>query len=147
MKGFLYSNLERRKILNSREIIKKATADHFVVENDKLYAGKHIILDLWGVNFDNNIKTMKNIFREAVKKSGATLLHLHVHEFGKDEGLSGIAVLAESHISVHTWPDKGYIALDIFMCGASFPEIAADALIKRFSPKKTKLRTIYRGKI
>ena len=57
-------------------------------------------------------------------------MHLHLHRFEKEQGISGVAVLAESHISVHTWPGKKFIAFDIFMCGDTKPELAAKYLIQ-----------------
>ena len=89
----------------------------------------------------------KKIIRESIQVSGATLLHLHLHRFGKEQGISGVAVLAESHMSVHTWPERGYVAFDIFMCGDTNPQLAAEYLVKTFKPKKEILRKIKRGVI
>ena len=63
----------------------------------------------------------KQALIDAVKAAGATLLHIHLHTFSEGGGISGVAVLAESHISVHTWPEKGYAAFDVFMCGDAEP--------------------------
>ena len=63
-------------------------------------------------------------------------LHLHFHRFGKEQGISGVAVLAESHISVHTWPERNYIAFDIFMCGDTNPELVCRIFNKILNPKK-----------
>ena len=54
--------------------------------------------------------------RECIRAAGATLLHIHLHHFTPNNGVSGVAVLAESHISVHTWPESGFAAFDVFMC-------------------------------
>ena len=70
-----------------------------------------------------------------------------MHRFGKEQGISGVAVLAESHISVHTWPERDYIAFDIFMCGDTNPQAAAAYLIKNLKPKKKILKKIKRGVI
>ena len=133
----------QKKVISSKNI----SADHFIVEKKQIYAGKHILLDLWGVNFDNSVTTLKKIIKNAVKVSGATMLHIHLHRFGKEQGISGVAVLAESHISVHTWPERDYIAFDIFMCGDTRPEASATYLIKTFQPKKEILKKIKRGVI
>ena len=85
---------------------KKISVDHFIVEKKQIYAGKHLLLDLWGIKFDNSITTLKKIIKNATKVSKATMLHIHLHRFGKEQGISGVAVLAESHISVHTWPER-----------------------------------------
>ena len=88
-----------------------------------MYAGQHLLLDCWGVEFNNSIITLKKVLKNAIKVSGATLLHIHLHRFGKQQGISGVAVLAESHISVHTWPERDYIAFDMFMCGDTNPSV------------------------
>ena len=139
-KGSLSS---QKKVISSKNI----SADHFIVEKKQIYAGKHILLDLWGVKFDNSVATLKKIIKNAVKLSGATMLHIHLHRFGKEQGISGVAVLAESHISVHTWPERDYIAFDIFMCGDTRPEASATYLIKTLKPKKEILKKIKRGVI
>ena len=139
-KGSLSS---QKKVISSKNI----SADHFIVEKKQIYAGKHILLDLWGVKFDNSVATLKKIIKNAVKLSGATMLHIHLHRFGKEQGISGVAVLAESHISVHTWPERDYIAFDIFMCGDTRPEASATYLIKTLQPKKEILKKIKRGVI
>ena len=139
-KGSLSS---QKKLIPSKNI----SDDHFIVEKKQIYAGKHILLDLWGVKFDNSVTTLKKIIKNAVKLSGATMLHIHLHRFGKEQGISGVAVLAESHISVHTWPERDYIAFDIFMCGDTRPEASATYLIKKLKPKKEILKKIKRGVI
>ncbi len=140
---------EKESLSSQKKVIpsKKISADHFIVEKKQIYAGKHILLDLWGVNFDNSVTTLKKIIKNAVKVSGATMLHIHLHRFGKEQGISGVAVLAESHISVHTWPERDYIAFDIFMCGDTRPEASATYLIKTLQPKKEILKKIKRGVI
>ena len=124
---------------------KTITDDHFIIDKGKIYAGKHIILDLWNVEFDNNISTLKIIIKESILVSKATLLHMHLHKFGNEHGISGVAVLAESHISVHTWPERNYIAFDIFMCGDTFPNLAAESIINSLKPKRKNIKVIKRG--
>ena len=75
------------------------------------------------------------------------MLHIHLHRFGKEEGISGVAILAESHISVHTWPERDYIAFDIFMCGDTKPQEASQYLIDTLKPKKNKITNLRRGVI
>ena len=72
---------------------------------------------------------------------------MHMHRFGKEQGISGMVVLAESHISLHTWPERGYIAFDIFMCGDTNPELAANYLIEQLKPEKHNIKLIKRGVI
>ena len=76
--------------------------------------------------------------------AGATLLHIHVHHF-QPNGISGVAVLAESHISIHTWPEVGYAAMDVFMCGNANPDACVPVLREAFSPKRVAVSEILRG--
>ncbi len=138
---------EKDKHNSSKLLIKKTTDDHFVIEGDKIYAGKHLILDMWGIEFDNKINSLEHILIKAAEEAKATVLHAHFHHFGNEQGISGVLVLAESHISIHTWPERNYIALDIFMCGATFPELAVNLISKELKPKNSKLKTIYRGEV
>ena len=126
---------------------KKITKDHFIVDHNQIYAGSHLIIDLWNTSFDNRINTLKKIIKKAVLIANATMLHIHLHRFGKEEGISGVAILAESHISVHTWPERDYIAFDIFMCGDTNPKEAAQFLIDTLKPKKNKNKSLRRGVI
>ena len=103
------------------------------------------MLDLWNTEFNDSIKFLKKIMRESINVSGATLLHMHLHRFGKEQGISGVAILAESHISVHTWPERNFLAFDIFMCGDTKPELAAKYLIQTLNPKKKIIKLIKRG--
>ena len=126
---------------------KKITKDHFIVDHNQIYAGSHLIIDLWNTRFDNKINSLKKIIKKAVLIANATMLHIHLHRFGKEEGISGVAILAESHISVHTWPERDYIAFDIFMCGDTKPKEAARYLIDTLKPKKNKITNLRRGVI
>jgi S-adenosylmethionine decarboxylase len=86
-----------------------------------------------------------NTIREAVDVCGATLLHIHLHHFTPSFGVSGVAVLAESHISVHTWPERNFAAFDIFMCGDARPELAIPVLKKAFKPGRINISEQLRG--
>ena len=83
-------------------------------------------------------------FHQAIKACEATLLHMHLHRFSP-QGVSGVAILAESHISVHTWPEAGYGAFDIFMCGDADPWKAIPILKDAFKPKDIKVTELLRG--
>jgi len=88
---------------------------------------------------------MERAFLDCVEQCGATLLHMHVHTFLPSGGLSGVAVLAESHISVHTWPERDYAAFDVFMCGDAEPEKAIAILKNAFDAVTVNVQTFYRG--
>ena len=96
-------------------------SERWVQRNGLRYAGTHLIIDLWdGENLDD-VVVVELALRRAVEAAGATLVHLHLHEFATGGGVSGVAMLAKSHISIHTWPERGYAAVDVFMCGAAEP--------------------------
>jgi S-adenosylmethionine decarboxylase len=80
-----------------------------------------------------------------VDTAGASLLHIHLHHFTPNGGVSGVAVLSESHISIHSWPEADYAALDVFMCGDARPELCIDVLRQAFSAREVVVKTHQRG--
>lgn len=121
--------------------------DYFRERNGEIYAGAHVLADLWGAERLDDIEYMEEALRKAIKVCGATLLHIHLHHFGEGYGVSGVAVLAESHISVHTWPERDFAAFDVFMCGDCDPELALPVLQKYFNPERIDTELQKRGKI
>lgn len=119
--------------------------DHFVVRDGKVCAGTHLIVDLWGAERLDELDHVRSTLIESVEVAGATLLHIHLHHFTPNGGISGVAVLAESHISIHTWPERGYAALDIFMCGDAQPMKAIPVLERAFKPTGVKCDELLRG--
>lgn len=119
--------------------------DHFIKRDGLEFAGTHLIVDLWGARHLDKLDLMENTFRRAIKAAGATLLHIHLHHFTPQGGISGVAVLAESHISVHTWPERNFAAFDVFMCGDSEPEKAIEIIKSVFKPKHAKVQVYLRG--
>jgi len=119
--------------------------DHFILEKGGEYAGQHLIVDCWDATNLADVSLMDKALREAAKVSGATVLDVMVHEFANATGISGVAVLAESHISVHTWPDRGYAAFDVFMCGAALPQLAIPVFEAFFQPGRIETKVIKRG--
>ena len=87
---------------------------------------------------------IEQAFRDCVDTCGATLLHIHTHKFSP-QGVSGVAVLAESHISVHTWPEIGYGAFDVFMCGDAQPWKAVEVLREAFAAGDVRVKELLRG--
>lgn len=119
----------------------------YTVERDGVkYAGTHILIDLWGASHLTDMDTIDRAFREAIEACGATLLHIHLHEFSGHGGVSGVAVLAESHISVHTWPEYDYAAFDVFMCGTCDPHLAVPVLERFFEPDRVEVTEQMRGR-
>jgi S-adenosylmethionine decarboxylase len=120
-------------------------ADHFVTRDGIEYAGTHLILDLWGASRLDELELMEDALRDCVSVSGATLLHIHLHHFTPNGGISGVAVLAESHISVHTWPERDFAAFDVFMCGDARPERVIPVLREVFAPTQLSVNEHLRG--
>lgn len=119
--------------------------DHFKEADGVKFAGIHLLVDMWGASHLDDQERLREAMIDAVDAAGATLLHLHLHRFSSSGGISGVAVLAESHISVHTWPENGYAAFDVFMCGDGEPQRAADVLIAALAPARTAVRELRRG--
>ncbi len=119
--------------------------DHFITRNGLTYAGSHLIIDLWEAEGLNDRDRIEQALIDAVKEAGATLLHIHLHTFTDGGGISGVAVLAESHISVHTWPEKGYAAFDVFMCGDAEPRKAMNVFKRAFNPGRIVIGEHKRG--
>lgn len=120
--------------------------DFFVERNGVRFAGTHLIIDLWGCDGIDDIDHIDATMRECVEEAGATLLHIHLHHFTPNNGVSGVAVLAESHISIHSWPECGYAALDVFMCGQADPHRAIDVLKRKFRPSRVEVTEYLRGR-
>jgi len=122
----------------------ESSLGHFAVRNGVRCAGVHLIVDLHGAQRLDDIDHIEATLRRCVEAAKATLLHIHVHHF-KPNGVSGVAVLAESHISIHTWPDAGYAALDVFMCGSAEPDACIPVLREAFGAKRIGVNEMLRG--
>jgi S-adenosylmethionine decarboxylase len=120
--------------------------DHFVVRDGVRCAGTHLIIDLYQAERLDDIAHIEQTLRDCVDASRATLLHIHLHRFEPNGGVSGVAVLAESHISIHSWPEHGYAALDVFMCGNASPDACVPVLREAFAPKKIAVSEHLRGR-
>ena len=92
-----------------------------------------------------DVAGIENALLEGARKAGATVLHSYMHPFGEGMGVSGVVVLAESHISIHTWPERGYAAIDLFMCGKCDPYKAIPALKAAFAPNGIQVAESKRG--
>ncbi|MCA6112190.1 adenosylmethionine decarboxylase [Bradyrhizobium cenepequi] len=105
----------------------------------------HMLIDLWGAKNLDDPAVAEEAIRKAIRAASATLLHLQVHEFGPGHGVSAIALLAESHITLHTWPERSYAAADVFVCGDSNPASAVPVLVEAFQPERSDVRSFRRG--
>ncbi len=109
------------------------------------YAGVHLIVEIWNARYLSSLTKIKKILEDAVKACDATLLKIDLHKFTPNGGISGIAIIQESHISIHSWPEYNYAALDIFVCGEVNPYKAIPVLKKGFQPKKIQVMEVKRG--
>jgi len=123
-----------------------STADYFLIKDGVEYSGAHLLIDLWGASRLDDRPYIEEILKRCVTACHATLLHIHLHQFSDSGGISGVAVLAESHISVHTWPERNYAAFDVFMCGSASPLNAPAVLNEAFKPSDLKVKEILRGR-
>jgi len=110
-------------------------------------AGTHLLADLHGVPATPLMDAAKieAVLRAAAEAAGARILHGHFHAFGPEQGVTGVLLLAESHISIHTWPEAGFAAVDIFMCGAARPQLALDCIRQALQPAGAQVRAVARG--
>jgi S-adenosylmethionine decarboxylase len=120
--------------------------EFWMTRGDVRCAGSHMIVDLYGAHQLDDIEHIEKTLRRCVEAANATLLHIHLHPFETNGGVSGVAVLAESHISIHSWPEVGYAALDIFMCGKARPERCIEVLLEAFTPRRVAVEEILRGR-
>ena len=112
----------------------------------KLMVGKHCILELYDCKAEhlNDENFLNDAITTAAKESGATLLNLVSHQFDP-QGVTALALLAESHISIHTWPETGYAAIDVFTCGDhTMPERACEILRRKLEAKRHHLKSLTR---
>jgi S-adenosylmethionine decarboxylase len=97
--------------------------------------GKHCVAELYGCNHTilDDEKVLKELIRESIDIAEATLLEISSHKF-TPQGVTIVALLSESHISIHTWPEDGSVALDVFTCGNSKPDLALLHIINFLKP-------------
>ncbi|GAB6054234.1 hypothetical protein JCM17960_30540 [Magnetospira thiophila] len=119
--------------------------DYFIEIDGEKFAGMHLLVDLWGAENLDNLALTERALCDAARAAGATILHCHLHHFTPNGGISGVLVLAESHISIHTWPERGFAALDIFMCGDCDPHDSIPVLEAAFRPSEILVKEERRG--
>jgi S-adenosylmethionine decarboxylase len=113
--------------------------------------GTHILADFWGVDAKHltNLDWIAATLREAAAAANAMVLHCQLHQFSPSHdqapGVTGVLLLAQSHLSIHTWPEHGMAALDIYVCGPSDAQAALTHLQLRFSPTRQVVHTQLRG--
>lgn len=118
-------------------------------------AGTHLLIDLWGAQGLDDVAHIEQALLQAAQAAGATVLHCHLHHFQAAQqpssfgntgaGVTGVLLLAESHISIHTWPERGFAAVDVFMCGLCDPQACVPVLQRVFSPTRLVVQDHQRG--
>ncbi|AJW47160.1 MULTISPECIES: adenosylmethionine decarboxylase [Ralstonia] len=118
--------------------------------------GEHLLLDLYGVApaLLRDAAALETALRDAADALGATILHAHLHRFdsvrtglpvGEQGGVTGVLLLAESHLSIHTWPEHGFAAIDAFMCGTGTTHAARAVFERALAPQRVDVRIVRRG--
>ncbi len=110
-------------------------------------AGAHLLADMHGIAAEKlgDAGAMESLLRHSAQEAGAQVLFSHFHSFGAGQGVTGVVLLAESHISIHTWPEFGFAAADIFMCGHAQPQLALEVIRLALQPDTCEIQTIRRG--
>jgi S-adenosylmethionine decarboxylase len=109
--------------------------------------GLHVLADLNGIAAEklSDCAGLEQLLRHAAEAAGARVLFSHFHAFGEGQGVTGVVLLAESHITIHTWPERGFAAADVFMCGSAQPELALALIKKALQPRSALVHTTRRG--
>jgi S-adenosylmethionine decarboxylase proenzyme len=110
--------------------------------------GQHYLIDFVGCDSKliALVEPTREIVLRAAKECGATIVDDRFHQF-QPFGVSGVVLIAESHISVHTWPENGFVAVDIFTCGEMEPQVAIDIMRKDFMATETTVKIVVRGQL
>ena len=108
--------------------------------------GTHLVVDAWQAPAEllNDPEAIRKALIEAITAGQATLIDLCVHQFSP-HGVTATATLAESHIAVHTWPEHGYFAADLFFCGVGDPKTAMKVLQTALQARQIKIQELQRG--
>ncbi len=114
-------------------------------QNEWKALGKHIILELFTKEIEklNDTSFIKEMLIKAAEEAETTVLNYAEHKF-KPQGVTAVVLLAESHISIHTWPEYGYAAIDIYTCGG-IPEKAMEFIIQKLNAYEYDMKMMVRG--
>jgi S-adenosylmethionine decarboxylase len=108
--------------------------------------GRHVISELWGCDVEklNDIKFIETTFVEAALKSGAEVREVAFHKFAP-HGVSGVVIISESHLTIHSFPEHGYASIDVYTCGELNPKTAADYIAEALNAETRENIEIPRG--
>ena len=119
------------------------------MKNNKKPLGRHMLLELYKCPKDmlDNQEKIEKILVDVVNRVGATLINTTFHKFSP-YGVSGVVVIAESHITIHTWPEHSYAAIDVFTCDEKIDyNLVESIVVKEFNSTKHQSQTIIRGEV
>jgi S-adenosylmethionine decarboxylase len=107
--------------------------------------GRHLLLEVYGVEFNllNDAILLQEVMEKGINRAGMTILNIFQHCF-YPQGCTIVIALSESHVSCHTWPENGCIAIDVYTCGEGNPRLIALELLKYLNSDHYKLREISR---
>ncbi len=126
-------------------IEQKESREFCGIEDNQKFAGVHLLVELWTSFHLTDTRRIRDIIVKAVNACGATILNIDLHVFSPNGGVSGVAILQESHLSIHTWPEYKYAAIDLFVCGTINPKPAIPVLKEEFRPVRMEVQEIKRG--
>ena len=108
--------------------------------------GRHVIAELWQCDFDklNDMDFIEQTFVDAALKSGAEVREVAFHKFAP-QGVSGVVIISESHLTIHSFPEHGYASVDVYTCGDLYPTIAAKYIAEALGSTSSELVEIPRG--
>lgn len=109
------------------------------------YTGRHLLAELWGARKLDSLKEIEKCLIAAVKVTKTHLLELKLHHFSPNHGISGVAIISGSHISIHTWPEFNYAAIDIFVHGKVSPYKSISVFKKYLAPTNLQISEVKRG--
>jgi S-adenosylmethionine decarboxylase len=118
-----------------------------VIPPDYQPSGEHLLADMYGIAPDklSDTETIESLLRHSAQAAGAHILFSHFHAFDAGKGVTGVVLLAESHITIHTWPEFGFAAADIFMCGQAQAQRALQVLQQALQATSCEVQSIRRG--
>lgn len=107
--------------------------------------GRHLLLEVYGVKYDllNDGETIETTMKRGIERAGMTILNIFHHSF-QPQGITIVIALSESHVSCHTWPEEGCIAIDVYTCGPGNPKLIALEMLKYLNSENFTLRHVLR---
>jgi S-adenosylmethionine decarboxylase len=139
------SPAQKEDLIYAAPVANDDRKDFFVERDGVRFAGSHLIIDVFGGKRLDDLPYIKTTLERCARAAGATLLNVHLHPTSPKGGVAGVAVLAESHITIHSWPEAGYAALDVFMCGDTKPHLVVPMLKAAFDAADVQVKEHRRG--